>query len=167
ETTIDTVTGSMVAESIGDPGGGAGGLEGGASGQAHGAAVARIAHDLARHRRLGALGAAQLAHDPTAPALEQVHLLAVERGAPAVGAAPAIGFARPHAAAQEQDLEGCELAVERRHRAVLLRRPERSCSCNERGAAPPGRCLDPRPAGSRCTSRRSSNIRFARLTALL
>src|SRR6476660_5078575 len=100
---------------------------GGASGEAHGLAVAGVAHDLAGHRRVATFGAAELADDPSAAALEDVHLLAVERGAPAVRAPPAVGFARPDAAAQQQDLEGFELAVERGHRAVLRGPRGRSC----------------------------------------
>jgi len=71
---------------------------GSANGEAHGVTVLAVANELGRQRLLAAQLPAELAHDAPLAPLVEVHLLARQRRAPAVGAAIAIGLQRTDAA---------------------------------------------------------------------
>ena len=85
-------------------------------------AVLEVAHDLARHRRLAAQRAAQLADDALRARLVQVDLLAGQRRAPAVGAAVAVGLQGADAAAQQHALELLDMALRVWHVCRIRRR---------------------------------------------
>src|SRR5664280_2220245 len=76
-----------------------------AGGQADGVAVLGVPDDLARQGCVPARGAAELAHQALAPAGVEVHVLARQRGAAAVGTTAAVGLQRADTAAQEHPLE--------------------------------------------------------------
>src|SRR5438105_4879793 len=78
--------------------------------QAHRVPVLAVAHELGGDGGLATQGAAQLAHDPLAAPLVEVHVLARERRAPAVGAAVAVGLEHVEAAPEELALELLDVA---------------------------------------------------------
>src|SRR4051812_16477713 len=102
--TVETVSGSTPRGSLFRPGGrgrpGGQNGSGGARRESHGLAVTGVAHGLARHRRVPAQLAAELADEPRrAPGavLVEVHLLPDQRRAAAVGAlrSPRLELAEP------------------------------------------------------------------------
>ncbi len=72
--------------------------------QPHRMTVLAVTHDLARDRRLAPQRAAELADEPAVTAVVDVHVLASQRRAPAVGAAVAIGLELADAATQQVPL---------------------------------------------------------------
>jgi hypothetical protein len=97
-----------------------------------GVTVLAVAHELAEDRRPVAQGPAQLADDFAAAAVVEVHVLAGQRRAPAVGAAAAVGLQGAQPAAKQVALELLNVLWGGRHddltsprRAVLLPRGQR------------------------------------------
>ncbi len=73
-------------------------------------AVLAMADQLTGYRGLPAMRTAQLADEVVRAPVVDVHLLACQRCAPAVGAALAVGLQRAQTAAQEHSLELLDMA---------------------------------------------------------
>jgi hypothetical protein len=75
--------------------------------------VLAVAHELRGQRLLAAPGTAQGAHDALLAVAVEVHVLARQRRAPAVGASVAVGLQCPEALAQEHALELFDIVCDR------------------------------------------------------